>query len=79
MIATWTNPYPSGAGVAVGGYTPNGVIYDFKTPYTQQWSAGVERVVELELTDGEKAGLDSSSGAVKVLIDACKKLEPKLA
>jgi malate dehydrogenase len=40
---------------------------------------GVERVVELELTQTEKAGLDSSAGAVKGLIDACKKLEPKLA
>jgi malate dehydrogenase len=41
-------------------------------------SAGVERVVELELTAAEKSGLESSAGAVKGLIDACKKLEPKL-
>jgi len=40
---------------------------------------GVERVVELELTESEKTSLNSSSGAVKGLIDACKKLEPKLA
>jgi malate dehydrogenase len=40
---------------------------------------GVERVVELELTAEEKAGLDKSADAVKGLIDACKKLEPKLA
>src|ERR1051326_379554 len=39
--------------------------------------AGVERIVELELTGDEKAGLDKSAGAVKGLIDACRKLEPK--
>jgi malate dehydrogenase len=39
---------------------------------------GVERVVELELTAEEKAGLLKSAEAVKGLIDACKKLEPKL-
>src|ERR1700744_619021 len=39
---------------------------------------GVERVVELNLTDGEKAGLNKSADAVKGLIEACKKLEPKL-
>jgi malate dehydrogenase len=40
---------------------------------------GVERIVELELTAEEKSGLDKSADAVKGLIDACKKLEPKLA
>ncbi len=40
---------------------------------------GVERVVELELTAEEKAGLHKSADAVKGLIDACKKLEPKLS
>jgi len=35
--------------------------------------------VELEPTSNEKSGLESSAGAVKGLIDACKKLEPKLA
>jgi malate dehydrogenase len=39
---------------------------------------GVERVVELELTAEEKAALVKSADAVKGLIDACKKLEPKL-
>jgi malate dehydrogenase len=39
---------------------------------------GVERVVELDLTGDEKAGLAKSSDAVKGLIDACKKLEPRL-
>jgi malate dehydrogenase len=40
---------------------------------------GVERVVELELTESEKAALAKSAGAVKGLIEACKTLEPKLA
>jgi malate dehydrogenase len=39
---------------------------------------GVERIVELNLTDDEKAGLNKSADAVKGLIEACKKLEPKL-
>jgi len=39
---------------------------------------GVERVVELDLTGEEKAGLAKSADAVKGLIDACRKLEPKL-
>ena len=34
---------------------------------------------ELDLTGEEKAGLSKSADAVKGLIDACKKLEPKLA
>jgi len=40
---------------------------------------GVERVVELELTADEKAALLKSADAVKGLIEACKKLEPKLS
>ena len=40
---------------------------------------GIERVVELELTPSEKEQLTKSVDAVKGLIDACKKLEPKLA
>ena len=39
---------------------------------------GVERVVELELTAEEKAALAKSAGAVQGLIEACKKLEPRL-
>ncbi len=39
---------------------------------------GVERVVELELTAAEKDQLAKSADSVKGLIDACKKLEPKL-
>jgi malate dehydrogenase len=40
---------------------------------------GVERIVELELTAEEKTALAKSADSVKGLIDACKKLEPKLA
>mgnify|MGYP001552105947 FL=1 len=40
---------------------------------------GVERVVELELTAEEKAALMKSADAVKGLIEACKKLDPRLA
>ncbi|HEX3430386.1 MAG TPA: malate dehydrogenase [Rhizomicrobium sp.] len=40
---------------------------------------GVERVVELDLTAEEKAALAKSTDAVRTLIDACRKLEPKLA
>jgi malate dehydrogenase len=40
---------------------------------------GVERIVELELTTEERAALAKSAESVKGLIDACKKLEPKLA
>jgi len=39
---------------------------------------GVERIVELDLTGDEKAGLTKSADAVKGLIDACRKLEPRL-
>jgi malate dehydrogenase len=39
---------------------------------------GVERVVELELSGEEKAALTKSADAVKGLIDACRKLEPRL-
>jgi malate dehydrogenase len=40
---------------------------------------GVERIVELELTAPERAMFDKSVDAVRGLIEACKKLEPKLA
>jgi malate dehydrogenase len=39
---------------------------------------GIERVVELALTEAEAAELAKSADAVKGLIEACKKLEPKL-
>ena len=40
---------------------------------------GVERIVELDLTAEERAALAKSTDSVKTLIEACKKLEPKLA
>jgi malate dehydrogenase len=40
---------------------------------------GVERVVELELMAEEKATLTKSANAVNGLIEACKKLDPRLA
>ncbi len=42
-------------------------------------AGGVERVVELKLTPDEQAQLMKSAEAVKGLIEACKKLEPKLS
>jgi malate dehydrogenase len=41
-------------------------------------AGGVERVVELKLADDERAALMKSADSVKGLIEACKKLEPKL-
>jgi malate dehydrogenase len=40
---------------------------------------GVERIVELELRAEEKAALAKSADSVRTLIEACKKLEPRLA
>jgi malate dehydrogenase len=40
---------------------------------------GIERIVDLELTETEKAQLAKSADAVKGLIDACKKLDTRLA
>ena len=40
---------------------------------------GVEKVVEIELDDADKAGLQVSVDAVKELLDACKALDPSLA
>jgi malate dehydrogenase len=39
---------------------------------------GVEKILELELTAEERAALVKSADSVRGLIDACKKLEPKL-
>jgi len=41
-------------------------------------ASGVERIVELDLTREERAMFDKSVESVKGLIDACRKLEPKL-
>jgi malate dehydrogenase len=40
---------------------------------------GVERIVELNLLPEEKAALEKSADSVKTLIDACKKLDSRLA
>ena len=40
---------------------------------------GIERIVELELTPEERTALMKSAESVKGLIDACKKLDPRLA
>jgi malate dehydrogenase len=39
---------------------------------------GVEKILELELTAEERSALVKSADSVRGLIDACKKLEPKL-
>ena len=41
-------------------------------------AGGVERIVELNLTPEERAMFDKSVGSVKGLIEACRKLEPRL-
>jgi malate dehydrogenase len=40
---------------------------------------GIERIVELELTTDERAALAKSAESVMGLIEACKKIDPKLA
>ena len=40
---------------------------------------GIERIVDLELTEAEKGQLAKSADSVKGLIDACKKLDTRLA
>ena len=40
---------------------------------------GIERIVELELTADERTALTKSADSVKGLIDACKKLDARLA
>ena len=40
---------------------------------------GVERIIEIELNKAERAMFDKSVDSVRGLIEACKKLEPKLA
>jgi malate dehydrogenase len=42
-------------------------------------AGGVEKIVEIELDDEDKAGLQVSVDAVKELLDACKGLDPSLA
>jgi len=40
---------------------------------------GIERIIELELTAEEKAALNKSAVSVQGLLEACKKIDPKLA
>jgi malate dehydrogenase len=40
---------------------------------------GIERIVELELTPDERTALAKSAESVMGLIEACKKIDPKLA
>ena len=42
-------------------------------------AGGVEQIVEIELDDADKAGLQVSVDAVKELLEACKNLDPSLA
>jgi malate dehydrogenase len=39
---------------------------------------GVERIVELELTNSERNEFEKSAAAVKALVDACQKIAPDL-
>jgi malate dehydrogenase len=39
---------------------------------------GVERIVEIELAGADREGFDKSVGAVRGLMDACKKIAPDL-
>ena len=39
---------------------------------------GVERIVELDLTEQERTAFNKSVESVKGLIEACRKLEPRL-
>ena len=40
---------------------------------------GIERIIELELTEEEKAALNKSAASVQGLLEACKKIDPSLA
>ena len=42
-------------------------------------AGGAERVVEISMSSAEKKEFDNSVGAVQGLVDACKKIAPKLA
>jgi malate dehydrogenase len=40
---------------------------------------GVERIVEIEFNDEEKAGFAKSLASVQGLVDACKQINPAFA
>jgi malate dehydrogenase len=58
-----------------GGYGLDGVYVGVPVVIG---AGGVERIVELTLTPEERAMFMKSVDSVRGLIDACKKLEPKL-
>ena len=39
---------------------------------------GVERVVEIDLTGGERTAFENSAKSVQGLVEACKKIAPNL-
>ncbi len=49
LIATWTNPFPSGP-TAAGGFTPNGINPGYRTANYQQWSLSVDRELQKDLS-----------------------------
>jgi malate dehydrogenase len=59
-----------------GKYGLNGVYVGVPVVIGEK---GAERIVELALTAEERAMFDKSVDSVRGLIEACKKLEPKLA
>ena len=42
------------------------------------WEKGIEKIISIDLTDGEKKGLENSIKAVKELFEAARKIDPKL-
>ena len=42
-------------------------------------AGGAEKVIEISLNSAEQKAFDKSVGAVEGLIEACKKIAPKLA
>ena len=46
---------------------------------TDSWSKGVEKIVELKLSQDEKENFKKSVDAVSKLFDAAKKIDPDLA
>lgn len=49
LIASWTNPFPSGP-TAAGGFTPNGINPDYRTANYQQWSLSLDRELQKDLS-----------------------------
>jgi hypothetical protein len=47
IVSTWETPFPPG--LAVGGFTPQGINPDFPSAYVQQWSFGIQRELSSNL------------------------------